>query len=50
LIPQFGLAGAAASTATALVVESTLLFVMAKRRLGLHVFFWNGRSGRSAEV
>lgn len=40
LVPYFGLVGAAASTATAIVVESTLLFVMAKRRLGLHAFFW----------
>jgi O-antigen/teichoic acid export membrane protein len=37
LIPRFGVIGAAASTATATVVESTLLFVVAKRRLGLHV-------------
>jgi O-antigen/teichoic acid export membrane protein len=46
MVPRFGLVGAAASTATALVVESTLLFVMTKRRLGLHVFFW----GRRAEA
>jgi len=38
LIPRFGLIGAAASTATAIVVESTLLFVITKRRLGLHIF------------
>lgn len=38
LIPRFGLNGAAASTATAIVVESTLLFVVTKRRLGLHIF------------
>lgn len=38
LIPRFGLLGAAGSTATAIVVESTLLFVITKRRLGLHVF------------
>lgn len=40
LIPHFGLYGAAFATATAVVVESTLLFVMVKRRLGLHVFVW----------
>lgn len=40
LVPRFGLMGAAASTATAVAVESVLLFVAAKRRLGLHVFFW----------
>jgi O-antigen/teichoic acid export membrane protein len=38
LIPRFGLNGAAASTATAIAVESTLLFVITKRRLGLHIF------------
>jgi len=38
LIPRLGLIGAAASTATAVVVESTLLFVVTKRRLGLHIF------------
>ena len=38
LIPHFGLVGAAASTASAIVVESTLLFVVTKRRLGLHIF------------
>ncbi len=38
LIPHFGLIGAAASTASAIVVESTLLYVVTKRRLGLHIF------------
>jgi O-antigen/teichoic acid export membrane protein len=38
LIPRFGLTGAAASTASAIVVESVLLFVVTKRRLGLHIF------------
>jgi hypothetical protein len=27
-----------------LIVESVLLFVMTKRRLGLHVFFWSRRA------
>ena len=40
LVPRLGLSGAAISTATALLVESSLLFVFTKRRLGLHVFFW----------
>jgi O-antigen/teichoic acid export membrane protein len=40
LIPHWGGLGAAVSTATALVVESILLFVVTKRRLGLHVFIW----------
>jgi O-antigen/teichoic acid export membrane protein len=40
LIPRFGGIGAAIATSTALVVESILLFVVTKRRLGLHVFIW----------
>ena len=46
LVPEFGILGAAGSTAVALIVELVLLFVMTKRRLGLHVFFW----GRRAEA
>ncbi len=38
LIPHYGLIGAGVSTATAILVESTLLFAAVKRRLGLHVF------------
>ena len=38
LIPHFGLIGAAASTASAVVTESVLLFVVTKRKLGLHIF------------
>jgi len=40
LVAWLGLIGAAISTATALTVESVLLFVMARRRLGLYIFFW----------
>jgi O-antigen/teichoic acid export membrane protein len=40
LIPHFGMAGAACATATALVMESILLFTVTKRRLGFHVFIW----------
>ena len=40
LIPLFGLAGAAIATAIALIVESIMLFVVTKRRLGFHVFVW----------
>jgi O-antigen/teichoic acid export membrane protein len=40
LIPQFGVTGAAASTATALVFESVLLHVVTRWRLGLHAFVW----------
>ena len=40
LIPRIGVAGAAVATSTALIVESILLFVVTKRRLGFHVFIW----------
>jgi O-antigen/teichoic acid export membrane protein len=40
LIPRFGMAGAACATATALVIESILLFTVTKKRLGFHVFIW----------
>ena len=43
LIPRIGVDGAAIATATALIVESVLLFFVTKRRLGFHVFIW-GRS------
>jgi O-antigen/teichoic acid export membrane protein len=43
LIPRFELVGAAFATTIAVIVESTLLFVAAKRRLGLHVFVWGRR-------
>ena len=40
LIPRLGIEGAAISTATALIVESVLLFFVTKRRLSFHVFIW----------
>ena len=40
LVKRFGPIGAAVATASALVLESILLFVVTKRRLGLHVFVW----------
>ena len=43
LIPRIGIDGAAVATATALIVESVLLFIVTRRRLGFHVFIW-GRS------
>lgn len=46
LIPHFGLYGAAVATATAVLTELVLLFVVIKRRLGIHVFVW----GRRAEA
>ncbi len=38
LIPRLGIEGAAVATSTALVAESTMLYLVAKRRLGFHVF------------
>ena len=40
LIPRYGIEGAAASTATALIAESVLLFFVTRNRLKLHVFIW----------
>jgi O-antigen/teichoic acid export membrane protein len=40
LIPRYGIEGAAASTALALIVESVLLFVVTRSRLKLHAFIW----------
>jgi len=37
-IPRAGIEGAALATSTALIVESILLFIMTRRRLGYHVF------------
>jgi O-antigen/teichoic acid export membrane protein len=44
LIPHLGLTGAAIATTSAVLTESTLLFLVAKRRLGLHVFIWGAPS------
>ena len=38
LVPRHGAMGAAAATSLALVAESAALFVIARRRLGLHAF------------
>jgi O-antigen/teichoic acid export membrane protein len=46
LIPRLGPAGAAASLSTALVIESILLFVVTKRRLGYHVFVFGRQRPR----
>jgi O-antigen/teichoic acid export membrane protein len=43
LIPRLGVDGAAVATSTALIVESILLFLVTRRRLGLHVFVWGRR-------
>jgi O-antigen/teichoic acid export membrane protein len=42
LVPGYGPSGAAAATSTAMLLESILLFILAKRRLGLNVFIWGG--------
>ena len=46
LIPHIGIEGAATATSTALVAESTMLYVVARRRLGLHVFIFGGGQRR----
>jgi len=48
LVPVSGLMGAAIATSIALVVESILLFLITRRRLGLHVFYWGGRRHRAS--
>jgi O-antigen/teichoic acid export membrane protein len=40
LIPYFKLYGAAIAISAAMIVESALLFLITKRKLGLHVFVW----------
>jgi O-antigen/teichoic acid export membrane protein len=40
LVQIYGALGAALATAIALVIESLLLFLVARRRLGLHAFVW----------
>lgn len=45
LIPGSGIHGAAAATSCALVVESAMLYVAAKRRLGYHLFIVGGAQG-----
>ncbi len=42
LIPRLGIDGAAVATSTALVAESLMLYRVAKRRLGFHVFIMGG--------
>jgi len=42
LSPHFGGIGAAAATAGAFVVESALLAIIARRKLGLSLFVWGG--------
>lgn len=41
LIPRLGVAGAAVAISTALVIESILLFIVTKKRLGFRVFVFS---------
>jgi O-antigen/teichoic acid export membrane protein len=42
LIPRYGLTGAAIATAVSLTMVSAILFVMARRKLGVHAFVFGG--------
>jgi O-antigen/teichoic acid export membrane protein len=42
LIPRLGIEGAGVATSTAIVAESIMLYWVAKRRLGFHVFIMGG--------
>jgi len=44
LAPAYGGLGVASATAAAFIVESSLLFVIARRRLGLTMFIWQPRA------
>ncbi len=44
LIPRFGIFGAAAATSAAIICESIALYVLAKQRLGLHVFVFGSKT------
>lgn len=46
LIPRLGPMGAAVATASAMVAEAVMLFLVAKLRLGIHVFIWQPRGRR----
>jgi O-antigen/teichoic acid export membrane protein len=46
LIPVHGMMGAAISTTAGFVIESALIFAVAKKRLGYHLFIWDGAKAR----
>lgn len=48
LVPRLGPIGAACATATAVLMETVLLAVFVRRRLGLHVFVWQRKPRASA--
>jgi len=43
LIPRIGIEGAAVATSSALVAESMMFYIVAKRRLGFHIFILDRR-------
>ncbi|MSO66940.1 MAG: flippase [Pseudolabrys sp.] len=45
LIPRIGIEGAGVATSSALVAESIMLYIVAKRRLGFHLFIMGGGQG-----
>ena len=45
LIPRIGIEGVGVATSSALVAESIMFYLVAKRRLGFHVFIMGGASG-----
>jgi O-antigen/teichoic acid export membrane protein len=49
LIPPFGMLGAALATSSALVAESAALYVVIRRRLGLHSFIVPRRRARGGD-
>jgi O-antigen/teichoic acid export membrane protein len=44
LIPRIGIEGAATATSVAIIAESIMFYIVAKRRLGFHVFIMGGAS------
>jgi len=49
LAPRYGAPGVAVATATAIVLESVLLFIVARARVGLHVFVLRPRAKSLAD-
>ena len=47
LIPTYGIIGAGIATSVAFIVESVLIFIIARRRLGFHLFVWGGNGKQS---
>jgi len=45
LIPRIGIEGAAVATSTAIMAESIMLYLVARRRLGFHVFILDNQGG-----